>query len=233
MSISSKLNLPYIDAHFQSLKDNWAKEKRLTRTFVTVSRQAGAYGVTFSLALAKYLTTKDRRQECPWSVFDKDLLAKLAQEHDLFQEMASYFPKETVIQMEENLEQLFGLHPSQYQMPHKISQSIMHLGQLGHAIIVGRGGNIVTFGLTQGVHVRLIGSLKKRIAHVQEHLGMDEKRSREFVLLQDKEREQYVKKYFNQDIDDPTLYHLVINTDLVSVPQAVQLTANLILKKGQ
>ena len=33
---------------------------------------------------------------------------------------------------------------------------------------------------------------------------------------------RYVKKYFGKDIDDPLLYHLVINTDLVSYGESAR-----------
>jgi cytidylate kinase len=42
----------------------------------------------------------------------------------------------------------------------------------------------------------------------------------------DQGRKRYVTKYYEKDIDDPLLYHLVINTDRVSYPEAARVIAD-------
>jgi cytidylate kinase len=46
-------------------------------------------------------------------------------------------------------------------------------------------------------------------------------------------RRRYVKKYYGADIDDPLLYHLVINTDQVSHVEAARLIADAVYPLGE
>lgn len=53
-----------------------------------------------------------------------------------------------------------------------------------------------------------------------EHL--DHKSSLALVEREDLGRRRYLQKYFDQDIDNPLLYHMVINTDLVPYEDAAR-----------
>ena len=54
----------------------------------------------------------------------------------------------------------------------------------------------------------------------------------EFLCVaEDHYRRRYLKKYFNQNPDDPLLYDLVINTDSISYEEAAHLIGNAALRK--
>ena len=67
--------------------------------------------------------------------------------------------------------------------------------------------------------------MEKRIKHVQacKHVGREA--ASEYVHREDLGRKRYVEKYFGAEIDDPLLYHLVINTDRVSHEDAARMIA--------
>ena len=56
--------------------------QRESRPFVTISRESGAYGMTIAEMLAEYLRKRERRQDAPWTVFDKELIKKVIEEHE-------------------------------------------------------------------------------------------------------------------------------------------------------
>ena len=62
------------------------------------------------------------------------------------------------------LEELLGLHPSSWTLIQQTAETIWRLAQMGHVILVGRGANLITAKLASVFHVRLIGSLEKRVA---------------------------------------------------------------------
>ena len=49
------------------------------------------------------------------------------------------------------------------------------------------------------------------------------------IQNEDRVRARYLKKYFDTDLNDPLLYHLTINTDLVSHDEAAGLIAEAVL----
>ena len=221
----------YINSQIISLKKKFPNDKRLANPFVTISRQTGAYGITISKDLCEYLQKNERRMDCVWTVFDKELLDKVVQEHDLPETVLPYLSEDTVSQIEDMIEETLGLHPSHDALVQKTNKTILHLAQLGYAIIVGRAANIITAKMPAGVNIRLIGPWEKRLEHVQEYYGMKEKEAREFILNEDNKRKKYVKKYFNKDIEDPLLFDMVINTGRLKPQEIIQIIGDFILKR--
>ena len=72
---------------------------------------------------------------------------------------------------------------------------------------------------------------KKRVAHIQEIRNVGRKAAQEIVQREDGGRERYLRKYFNQNLDDPVIYNLVINTDLVSYEEAARLIGDAALHR--
>jgi cytidylate kinase len=79
--------------------------------------------------------------------------------------------------------------------------------------------------------VRLVGSLERRVKHMQELEDLSPKAARQWVEREDRGRRRYVKKYFGKDIEDGLSYHLVINTDLVPYEEAARMIAGAVLPK--
>ena len=208
-------------------------DKRQANPFVTISRQAGAYGITLSHDLCEYLQKNERRTKCVWTVFDKDLIKKVVEEHDLPETVLPYLSEDTVSEIQDMIEESLGLHPSHDLLVMKTNKTILHLAQLGYAIIVGRGSSIITANMPGGVRIRLVSSLEKRIEHVQEYYKKTRKEAKEFISKEDLVRKKYVKKYFSKDLDDPLLYDMVINVDGLAHEEMIQVIANLVLNRFQ
>lgn len=199
------------------------------RPFVTLSRQAGAGGLTTTQKLVDYLNHRlDPERSCPWTAFDGELIDKCLAENQLPEKFAKYLEEGKASAISEMLDELFNVHPSRSRLVRRVSETILHVAYCGHCVIVGRGAAVVTRGLRQRVSVRLIGSLKRRVLHVMEFYGMNRRDAETFVQREDKRREEYVREYLNHDINDPLLYHLVINTDDVSYDETAHLIADLV-----
>ena len=221
----------YIASQIKSLQKNSPKDKRSSNPFVTISRQTGTRGIAVAQDLCKYLQTRERRARCVWTVFGKELLAQVAQEHDLPETVLPYLSEDTASAIQDMIEEALGLHPSHDLLVKKTNETILHLAQLGYAIIVGRAANIVTGKMPGGVNIRLVCPLEKRIAHMQEVYGMKQKEAGEFVLQEDGKRRKYVKKYFAEDIEDPLLYDMVINVGDFSRQEVVQTIGELVFSR--
>jgi len=78
------------------------------------------------------------------------------------------------------------------------------------------------------LHVRLVGSVEVRARRLAENRGMTRKSALDFINKEDLGRRRYVKKYFHEDIDNPQLYHLVLNTDLMSIDEATNTVTRIV-----
>jgi cytidylate kinase len=78
-----------------------------------------------------------------------------------------------------------------------------------------------------------VGSLEKRIGRAQEDYNLDREAALEFVKKEDRGRRCYLRENFDKDIDDPLLYHLIINTDLIDCDDAACLVGDEVIKRFQ
>ena len=69
----------------------------------------------------------------------------------------------------------------------------------------------------------LVAPLEKRVEHARQFYSLTESEAQKYCVNQDRARERYFKKYFNADVNDPLLYHLVVNTGRVSYDEAAKL----------
>jgi len=97
--------------------------------------------------------------------------------------------------------------------------------------MVGRGSNIITAKMPNGLNVRLVSSWEKRVKHIQEYYGMKLKEAEEYISKEDRNRRNYIKKYFNKDIDDPLQYDMVINVDRLGPQETIRVIGDLVLHR--
>lgn len=199
---------------------------------VTISRMTGSGGRSVAAHLAEYLQAKTR-PHCPWTVFDRNLVAKVLDEHYLPKWVAEYMPEDHRPLLTDTMEELLGLHPPSWTLVQQTSETIWRLAKMGYVILVGRGGNIITSKLSTVFHIRLVGSVERRVKRIQEAQKLSHADAVEFVKKEDHGRSRYIKEHFGKEIDDPLLYHLVINTDHLSEEEAAALIGHAVVERFQ
>ncbi len=224
--------LTFINCQLQPAGRPLALRNGQERRAVTISRQAGSGSHVVAGRLAEYLQAISPQGACPWTVFDRNLVEKVLEDHHLPKRLARFMPEDRTSEISDTMDELFGLHPSSWTLVRKTADTILHLAELGSVIIIGRGATVITNKLDHVFHVRLIGSLEKRLVHVQDYYKLGRKAALEFLRREDLGRKRYLKKYFNKDIDDPLLYHLVINTDVVAYDQAARIIGDAVLSRS-
>ena len=202
------------------------------RRAVTISRQTGSGGHAVAERLAEYLQAATPKASCPWTVFDRNIVEKVLEDHNLPKRMAQFMPEDRISEIADTMDELFGLHPPSWTLVRQTADTILHLAELGNVILIGRGAGVITSKLDYVFHVRLVGSLERRVEHVQEISRLSRKEAVALIQQEDRGRRRYLKKYFDKDIDDPLLYHAIINTDLVSYEHAARMIGNAMLSRG-
>ena len=195
------------------------------RALVTISRQTGTGARELADRLAVRLQADAAPDVPPWTVFDRDLVDAVLQHHDLPGRLATYLREDRISGVAAALDELAGIRPPVWTLVHKTAETILWLAEIGNAIVIGRAGNLVTAHLPYAFHVRLIGSLPRRIERVSESRGLDRPAAEAYVREQDAARARYVSAYYGRQIDDPLLYDVEIDTDRVPPDQGVRMIA--------
>jgi cytidylate kinase len=193
---------------------------------VTIAYQTGAGARDIARRLAPLLQASEPEDSVPWTVFDRQLVERVLQEHNLPARLAKFMPEDRRLYIEDVLDELAGLHPPSWVLVPKVIESMLHLAHAGHVILVGRGATAATARMPNVFHVHLVGSLARRIERTRELENLSRAEAAKFVAKSDRGRKRYLTAYFHTRPDDNLQYHLVINTDLVSPPDAAELIAD-------
>ncbi|HZR18604.1 MAG TPA: cytidylate kinase-like family protein [Verrucomicrobiae bacterium] len=208
--------------------DARAGSHNLGRKFaaVTISRQAGSGGHELAEKLAVLLQSEEPQPARPWTVFDRNLVEKVLADHHLPARLARFMPEDHVSEMTDIMDELFGLHPPSWMLVRKTSETILRLAHLGHVIIIGRAANVITARLPHVFHVRLVGSLHRRAERLEHLNQLTPGGALKSAQREDLARRGYLKQFFSKNIDDPLLYHFVINTDLTPIHDVARMIAS-------
>jgi cytidylate kinase len=225
--------LPFISSQFLATgAQPGSSEPNSPRLAVTISRQSGSGAHFVGQELANYLQLHGARDARPWTVFDRNLVTKVLQDHNLPERLARFMPEDRTSEVADAIDELLGVHPPSSELTHQTAETILTLAEQGNVILIGRGANLITRKLNHVFHVRLVGSLERRVQHLV-NKGMGKTAALDLIRKEDRGRKRYLKKHFDQDLDDPLLYHLVINTDLVSYEKAAQIIGDAVLNRLQ
>jgi len=219
----------FISSQTQLVERLKSPAQKSVRRAVTISRQAGCGALVVAEKLAHYLQAHSAGNTCPWMVFDRNLMDKVLEDHNLPPCLAKFLPEDRISELEDIMAEVFGVHPPSTTVIHQTAETLLKLAEAGNVILIGRGANIVTAGLPHVLHVRLVAPLDDRVEHSHEAYKMTKSEARKFCLREDSARQRYLKKYFGADNEDPLLYHMIINTGLVSYDDAARIIGDAVL----
>src|ERR1035437_8459118 len=208
-----------------------AKDGELRRA-VTISRQTGSGAHVVAEKLAACLQAHTPSDARPWTVFDRNLVEKVLEDHNLPQRLARFMPEDRVSEIADTMDELFGLHPPSWTLVRQTTDTILRLAELGNVILIGRGATVITRRLDYAFHVRLVGSVEKRVKYIQELQHLSKAAALKLIHREDRGRRRYLQQYFDTNLDDPLLYHLVINTALARHDEAARIIADAVLHRA-
>jgi cytidylate kinase len=219
----------YIDSHTQKTDNNFFK--REIYPCITISRQAGSGAKPVCEKLVNIMDEYSEPEGVKWAYFDRNLIEKVLEDHNLPKQISEFMEEGKYKHLSSVVNELLGLKPAEWTIIHKTTDTILQLARMGSVVIVGRGANIITSKLNNAFHVRLVASMEKRIDYMQSLMKFTEKEALNYIKKEDENRKKYLKSYFDVDADDPLLYHMVVNTDLLTHKGAAYLIAEAVVLK--
>ncbi len=155
----------------------------------------------------------------------------MIEEFKLPKVFTSYIVEGKYNHISDAVSELLGVKPSEWTILHKTTEIILQLARFGKVIVVGRGSNVITSKLPNCFHVRLIAPIEQRSKHVQEVFRYSKPEALAYIKKEDTSRKKYLKSHFFMDSDDPTLYHLILNTGKLSSEESANIIAGAVINK--
>jgi hypothetical protein len=219
----------YIESHSRDSDQSQFHTHTKQGPCVTISRETGAGADKVCEALIEFFQIFSDEKSIPWTAFDKNLIERILEDNHLPQKLSQYFVEDKLSELKSMVNELLGIHPHVGVFIHTTSRTILQLAQKGNIIIAGRAANLITGKLKNTFHVRLVAPFETRVQHIQVIYSLNRKDAIEFIKKEDVARKHYVRSYFNKNIDDPLLYHLVINTGQISYKKAARMIGLAVL----
>ncbi len=94
-----------------------------------------------------------------------------------------------------------------------ITEVIQDLARGGSAVLIGRGSNVILRDLQNALHVYIVSSLESRVEETMRRESVDKARAEKLLKGREDGRSAWYKKYFKVAPEDPTLYHIFLNSD--------------------
>lgn len=166
---------------------------------VTFSRQLASYGDEVSRLVAEKLGYT--------YVSRDDLESKIVE---------LGFPQEKLHIYDEKIPGFFAsLTKDRDEYLDYLQTAILEAASKNNCVIVGRGSSVVLGELENHLSFRVIASENERVRRAKEFLEIDEKQARKKLFAADKQKSGFYKSFFNVQVDDPSLYHALVNTSLL------------------
>jgi cytidylate kinase len=219
----------YIESHTEKSDKPFIKKE--VYPCITISRQTGAGSNPVCEKLIQIMDEYSEPEGVKWAFFDRNLIEKVLEDYNLPKQISEFMREGKYKHLNAVVYEMLGLKPSEWTLVHKTTDTILQLARMGNVVIVGRGANVITAKLKNTFHVRLIASLEKRIEHIKVLMDMNEKEALAHIKQEDENRKKYLKSYFHVDPDDPLLYHMTVNTDLLTHKGTAYLIAEAVVLK--
>jgi cytidylate kinase len=175
-------------------------------TFITISRESGSFGEEIALKLAESLNIPLISR----SVVMSDWFPEIADKHELH--MLSESPRFYLTNSK--LDITFAAYLEQRLRDVVARQSV---------IIFGLGSQIIFANHPEAIHVKIMASTETRLNRLRRIHRLGHEDARRMLQLTDRKHKRYVSTIYNQDWSDLSHYHLVLNTDLLSIDESVSL----------
>ncbi len=181
---------------------------------IALSRESGARGTS---------TAREVGARLGWTVYDHELLERVAQEMKLRTSLLESVDERKVSWLQECVE-AFASVPSVSGSAYvrHLTETLFSLAAHGECVIVGRGAAQILPAETT-LRVRLVAPVEWRVVAMSRKLGVSREEAARQVETIDRERVRFVKDHFQKEATDPRQYDLVLNSSRYSVGECADL----------
>ena len=200
---------------------------------VTISRHFGAGGHTLGEMLC---------ERFDFRLADASVVDSLARNEKLSPSFLNAMEKEassTILSMISTLVSggIFYKHPGSPAEKDDRQKYLAFLSQIftamaneGGYVIVGRGAQFVLKGHPKAIHVLLVADYESRVSFLMDQHKISRSEAEKMIRAREKERTTLASRLFETNIDDPSLYQIVLNTGMMPYDWVVDIVSELVTR---
>ncbi|HLH67089.1 MAG TPA: cytidylate kinase-like family protein [Solirubrobacteraceae bacterium] len=102
-------------------------------------------------------------------------------------------------------------------------EALLAQAQTGRGVILGRGACAALREDPSVLRVRLTGPVERRVEQAAAARGIDRETARRALRALDRAHADYVRRFYDMDIDDPANYHMTLDATAFSVEACVDI----------
>jgi len=100
---------------------------------------------------------------------------------------------------------------------------VYQLARGGHGVIIGHAGQVLLSDFSCALHVLILAPDMNRILRIMNEQGLSWKSAEKLIRKADHEKQGFFRFAFHKDLNDPSLYDLVLNTAKLDEDAAAQI----------
>ena len=108
-----------------------------------------------------------------------------------------------------------------------IKEELQEYLKTNSAVVMGFGSQIVFADRKDAIHIRIIAPKEVRIIRVKKQYHVSDEEAEKILDMADKRHKKLVSTVFGADLSDLSHYHLILNTETLSVDECVSAIAAL------
>jgi|WetSurMetagenome_2_1015567.scaffolds.fasta_scaffold548198_1 cytidylate kinase len=189
------------------------------RPTITISRRFGCEAYPLAECLKVLLDAATRET---WNIYDKALLDRVSHDEHLSLTLLEGLGGPT--RAMDSLGFLFADHLAHDVVFRRMAKHIVQVAQAGNAIIVGRGGAILTQRFPNCFHFRLDAGVEFRVESLVKRLELSVRDAQRLVRENERTREKFIEDCLGVSVSDLAFYDAVFNNarqDITAIAKAI------------
>ena len=100
---------------------------------------------------------------------------------------------------------------------------VYELAKKGEGVIIGHGSQMLLRDFDCSLHVYIFADMSTRIKNLMDQKGLSKEAAQKLIRKNDNEQKGFFRFAFHGDWTDPSLYDLLINTEMLGIDMAAEL----------
>lgn len=200
----------------------FTKVESFSKPFITIAREPGSGGAPIAQKVAEKLG---------FEYVDEQIIDKISHSTQKRKAIIKAIDEKSRSRIEDIVHSLLNNeYIDDFTYVAELIKVVLAYAHRGNVVILGRGANyICPFG--SGLHVNVVAPYDVRVARAMKYEEVDKKKAKEVIREVEKERREFVRQYFKQDLKRSNAYDLTINTTYFDIEKSADLIVSAFYNK--